>query len=373
MPEAVSGAIIPSVADSGEYRVRLLSPDLEAAYAAFVMQHQSGMLYASLEYRDLLAGYLRCTPRYLVALDADDQIAGVLPAMQSAGDAPVLNSLPYYGSNGGILAHTGVARARAALLDAFHDLARQQGCVTATIISSPYEDDLELYEQDDRFSLRDERIALLTPLPAPDSDIEAALLASFDEPRPRNIRRAIKAGVQVSVSQELADYRYLYETHEQNIRAIGGRAKDWEFFLHAVRDVPDSMRRLYVARIDDVAVAALLLFYGNDTVEYFTPATSEAHRTEQPLSLLIFRAMADAAADGYRMWNWGGTWLTQGGVYDFKRRWGTQERRYFYYTSVLDTRVLDATPEALLQTYPHFFVVPFGALSAHRDSVAAVA
>lgn len=353
-------------------RVQLLTPELEPAYAAFVSAQASGLLYASLPFRDLLCSYLACTPRYLVALNACKQIVGVLPAMRSAGATPVLNSLPYYGSNGGVLALDGVPHARQALLDAFHRTAVCDGCVAATIITSPHEQGLALYEQDAYFSLRDERIGLLTPLPVGAPDIESALLSSFSEPRPRNIRRAIKAGVQVSESSDIDDYRYLHATHEQNIGAIGGRSKEWRFFDDAVRAIPASMRRLYVARIDGVRVAALLLFYSNETVEYFTPATDEAHRTEQPLSLLIFRAMADAAAAGYRIWNWGGTWLTQGGVYDFKRRWGTIERRYFYYTRVLDERVLQETPEALLAAHPHFFVVPFAALAARHSNTVAV-
>ena len=357
---------------TGACRVQLLTPDLEPAYAAFVNAHASGLFYASLPFRDLLCSYLACTPRYLVALSASDGIVGVFPAMRSAGATPVLNSLPYYGSNGGVLALDDADDVRRALLDAFHRTALDDGCVAATIITSPYEQALTLYEQDAHFSLRDERICLLTPLPVGAPDIGAALLSSFSEPRPRNIRRAIKAGVQVSESSDIDDYRYLHATHEQNIVAIGGRSKEWRFFHDAVRTIPASMRRLYIARIDGVRVAALLLFYGNETVEYFTPATDEAHRTEQPLSLLIFRAMIDATAAGYRIWNWGGTWLTQGGVYDFKRRWGTIERRYFYYTRVLDARVLDESPEALLAAHPHFFVVPFAALAArHSNAVAA--
>lgn len=32
----------------------------------------------------------------------------------------------------------------------------------------------------------------------------------------------------------------------------------------------------------------------------------------------------------------GGIWLTQGGVYDFKKKWGTIDKNYFYYTTIFD-------------------------------------
>jgi len=352
-----------------ECTVELLTPGMEAAYSSYLANEHFVLLYATLAFRDTLIGYLGCNARYFLALNARREIVGVLPAMIStdAGLGRVLNSLPYYGSNGGVMVHDNAPHVRRALLDAFHECAEAEGCVACTIITSPYEGDCTLYEQDPRFELRDERIGLLTPLPAGSTAVESTLLSSFAEPRPRNIRRAIKAGVMVSVSDDIEDYRFLHATHEQNIRAIGGLAKDWTFFEQAMRSVPVTMRRLYVARVGGERVAALLLFYANSTVEYFTPATVEAARSDQPLSLLIFRAMVDAATAGYNMWNWGGTWLTQDGVYDFKRRWGTVERRYFYYSRVLDSSLLRRSANELLTSFPHFFVVPFSQLSTHTE------
>jgi hypothetical protein len=65
---------------------------------------------------------------------------------------------------------------------------------------------------------------------------------------------------------------------------------------------------------------------------------------------------------GCRLWNWGGTWTSQGGVYRFKRKWGAEDRPYRYFIRINDRSVLDATPEELLERFPHFYVVPFSAL-----------
>src|SRR6185295_10454956 len=63
----------------------------------------------------------------------------------------------------------------------------------------------------------------------------------------------------------------------------------------------------YIARLDGRPVAGLLLFYFNDTAEYFTPVVQPEYRAMQPLSLIIWQAMRDAVARGMRHWNWGGT------------------------------------------------------------------
>jgi len=345
------------------FDVVLLDPTLDAAYTDYLLASPRTLVYASCPYRDLLVTYVGTSPRYFVAVDQRGAIRGVLPAMLYRGRTlSVLNSLPYFGSNGGLIVHDGDRAVGEALLDAFHAAAQEEGCDAATVITSPFEPETACYDADRRFTLRDERIGQITPLPSLSSDVPASLLACFAEPRPRNIRRAMKAGVTVRRSTDPDDYRFLQTLHMQNISAIGGRTKDWRFF-ETVQDVlPSSMRTLYVGELAGTPVAALLCLRFNRTVEYFTPALSETHRPEQPLSLVIMQAMVDAVHDGLTHWNWGGTWLTQGGVYDFKRRWGTIDQRYHYFTRVLNRDVLTWSREALLDELPHGYVVPFSAL-----------
>jgi hypothetical protein len=76
--------------------------------------------------------------------------------------------------------------------------------------------------------------------------------------------------------------------------------------------------------------------------------------------------MCDAVDEGYKWWNWGGTWLSQGGVYNFKSRWGTSDHKYFYYTKVYNEALLEYPTGTLLKEYPYFFVVPFNVLSTAK-------
>ena len=76
----------------------------------------------------------------------------------------------------------------------------------------------------------------------------------------------------------------------------------------------------------------------------------------------LTEAMKDAMLRGYDNWNWGGTWLSQGGVYDFKKRWGTSEHPYYYFTQVFNQDVLSLSKAVLVKDYLGFYVVPFDAL-----------
>jgi lipid II:glycine glycyltransferase (peptidoglycan interpeptide bridge formation enzyme) len=121
---------------------------------------------------------------------------------------------------------------------------------------------------------------------------------------------------------------------------------------------------VYVGYVDNRPVAALLLFYFNKTVEYFTPVVREEFRSLQPTSLIIYEAMKDAIRDSYDKWNWGGTWLSQGSVYDFKKRWGAAEKRYYYYTRVYNKEIIGTDKETLIKSYPNFFLLPFNQLQS---------
>ena len=93
------------------------------------------------------------------------------------------------------------------------------------------------------------------------------------------------------------------------------------------------------------------------------PSSTTAHGRCSRSPSSFFEALADAARDGYRIWNWGGTWPGQVGVYRFKRKWAAREEGYSYSTQLNDRSLLELSPAEILARYPSFFVVPFSALA----------
>ena len=84
--------------------VERLRPADAAAYERIVRESPAGMLFHGLKWRDLLADFTGAEPVYLAARDGG-KIAGVLPAFLKRNDrcGNVLNSLPFFGSHGGVL------------------------------------------------------------------------------------------------------------------------------------------------------------------------------------------------------------------------------------------------------------------------------
>jgi hypothetical protein len=338
-------------------RIEPLAPHFAERYEAFLLSRSETLLYQSWRYQNMLVDILGCRQQGLLAFDENDKILAALPLMAMDGPlGTVLNSLPFYGSNGALIGENSAARA--ALVAAYSEIVQAPGIAASTLIENP----LAPSSADSlAYDLIDERIGQLTPLPSGGNE-EAALMQSFHYKTRNMIRKAEKLGVKVEVDNEAVPF--LVSVHEENMREIGGLAKSPLFFDALPQHFrPGQDYRLYVARLEGEPVAAVLVFFYNRTAEYYTPVLRKEHRDSQALSAAIFRAMCDATVQGYAWWNWGGTWLSQDGVYRFKKRWGTKDLPYRYFISVRNPAILKARRAELLAAYPSFFTVPFSALS----------
>lgn len=353
--------------------VEKLREDQREEYGYLLSSVETSLLYSSFKYRCFLQRILvNSEPIYLIAREGN-HLVGALPVFICYNNrhGNILNSLPFYGSNGGFVVSskaTDQHLVKRVLLDAYQALAMEKEVTVSTLISNPLNDEEKFYEANIHHTLHDERIGQITILPmgcSGEDELQEKLMNVFHQKTRNSIRKAQKSGLVIYHSDSLECLQKLADLHQQNIDAIGGRAKPWAIFaaIHSTFTY-DQDYRVYVAEKDGQIVAALLVFYFNKTAEYFTPATLETYRVYQPLSLLVYEAMQEAARRGCRFWNWGGTWLTQNGVYHFKSRWGTEDKRYFYYIREYGQpnplRLL--SPQQILEEYPHFYVLPFKVL-----------
>ncbi len=326
-------------------------------FRQYIQRNPRTLVYAEPRFLALVGEHLEARCSWLVARRRGE-IVGLLPFLEKDGPmGSAFNSLAYFGSNGGVIQASQDADSKLALINAFYNMAAAAQAASATIISNPLEGDSDFYDAHIAHDFCDERIGQITHLPSSEED----LIARFDDPRPRNIRRAIREGVTVARGASEA-LEFLFNTHAANMTAIGGLAKKRSFFDSIPAKMHAEDWTVFTASIEGKPVAALLLFYFNRTVEYFTPVIIESYRNTQALALVIHEAMCDAIRRGFTGWNWGGTWLSQGGVYDFKKRWGTSEYRYFYYTRVMNSELKTCNPAYLLEHYPGFYLLPFDRL-----------
>lgn len=339
--------------------IRQLVPEFYDAYNAFLSAQKDAMLYYSLNYREFLTDLLKVESSYYIALNENNEVVGVLPIFIKEGVfGKVYNSLPFYGSNGAVISKDEVGRNQ--LIKYYNTLVADNSIAASTYITNP----LTFGDINDElftFTFKDYRIGQFTNIKF-DVDHEVKLMDIYHYKTRNMIRKGMKSDLTIVIDNDAIPF--LMETHKQNMYAIGGKPKRDEFFQKFPKYFkPGVDYNIYLAKLGETPVAALLLFYFNQTVEYYTPVIVEQYRDKQPLSFLIYKSMVDASKKKYELWNWGGTWASQGGVYTFKKRWGTFDLNYYYYIRLNNKEILSASKQELLQHYEDFFVLPFDKLN----------
>ncbi|MFC1936386.1 peptidoglycan bridge formation glycyltransferase FemA/FemB family protein [Chloroflexota bacterium] len=345
-------------------------------FEEFVKLSDSSLIYTSIKYKNFLEKILvNSKSDYLIAREGS-QLVGALPTftIHNKKYGNVLNSLPFYGSNGGIIVSPKISNTASVikiLVEEFNTLAISNEVSTSTLITNPLDKNSALIQGILPHSYTDMRIGQIKMLPSSSlmaNNIEDTLMNSYHKKTRNSIRKALKSDLLISHSDSLKDLQKLSDFHNQGIKKIGGISKPWNVFL-AIRESFEYNidYRLYLAQKENKIISALLVFYYHKTAEYFTPATDPEYRIYQPMSLLIHTAMEEAAKRNCLYWNWGGTWMTQENVYKFKSRWGTEDHRYYYLIQKYDNRLQEMTKEKLLKEYPNYYVLPFSELTPTKS------
>jgi len=341
-----------------------LPSNLESVYSEFILADERAMIYGTLEFRAFLQEIVVGTPRYIVAVN-DNCILGALPFFEAVNPllGKVINSLPWYGTYGGCLVPSESAvEVSQALLNRYDRIVNAPDLAFATLILSPRDNqNSEIYLASISPDVMDGRIGQITDLPEDGADIEVRLENVFSQTTRNQARKARKQGFDLVMADDDSAWRFLYETHVENMSAIGGQAKPWEHFVAMRKTIPFEWRRLMLAKHNGTPVAAMLLFCFNRTVEYITPVIKHEYRSMQPLSFLIWHGMINAVRSGFRWWNWGGTWVTQKSLHHFKAGWGAKDQPYTYliHAKPHAIEVLKQDRQIFEKAFPYFFTYPY--------------
>jgi hypothetical protein len=331
----------------------------EAGYRCLQLQVKPNPIYSNLNFLDAIASHTNSKLLFVVSTDGG-KIDATLPfCIYSGVYGPVINSLPFFGSHGGITSLDKNVSKSKEIIDALVAFARTIDCAAVTVIEPLFNREPQGTYKD--FDYRDSRIGLYNEVDY-ESDSEA-IIKSFDSRARNSIRRAIKSGIKVVQSQSSESIDFLAQIHFENMTSAGRKAKSKKFFVEFLRTIPKGDWIILEAHLEEERVASLLLIFTSDIVEYFTPVTLAEHKHLQPMSLLILHGFVFANQKQIRYWNWGGTWMTQSGVYKFKKQWNPRETEYSYYTKIFNQRILDVDAQSLMSAYPYFYVYPVNGTS----------
>lgn len=261
----------------------------------------------------------------------------------------IYNSLPYFGSNGGII--TNSDSARDALIEKYNSVTKY--AESSVFIENPFA--INKIRPIHNFSTN--RINQINQINKEQDLIN--LINCYTSNKRNDIRRAIKAGVKVTIDNSTEAKNFLYQTHLKNMKAIGGKAKEKILFdlIYNTYDEGEGYN-IFIGRINDLMVAGLLVLYFKNITEYYTPVIDAVHRKSQPLALVIHNAMINSQNKNITIWNWGANGEALNSIYRFKKSWGALDRQYKYWINV-SRQVIDMKiTNKILDEYRGFYIRP---------------
>ncbi|NJD06808.1 MAG: FemAB family PEP-CTERM system-associated protein [Methylococcaceae bacterium] len=169
---------------------------------------------------------------------------------------------------------------------------------------------------------------------------EAALLAAIPRKQRAVIRKAETMGLDCRPS---TDPDRFYELYAESVRNLGTPVFPRAMFRLLPEVFGTDCRMLEVSRAGR-PLAAVMSFYFRDAVmPYYAGATPESRRFHAQ-DLLYWRLMREAAAEGYRCFDFGRSKVGTG-AYAYKRHWGFEpEPMHYEYALIGAPRVPDLNP-----------------------------
>ena len=320
------------------YSLKKLNKKYFKSYKEFIEQSNESMFYYKLEYLNLISSLEKeKTIDNHLLLFKEEKIIAAMPIFIFKGEyGNVINSSPFFGSHGGIIKLPNVdSNLELIILNEFDNLYKKYNCISSTIIEKTnFNSPNSIERVNYKYNFIDKRISLFNLLPNEKNKekIGEELIKNLHRHHRRIIIKYLKINDQFTLVRNETRMEELWEIHKSNMLKIGGKFKSLSFFKSIENFFKIGIDyEIYTLKKDQDIAATLLVFIHKDNVEYFTPAINDVFRDLQPLNCLIYETMIDLV---YRrkskIWNWGGTWEDQKGLYTYKKRWGAKETQYRY-------------------------------------------
>jgi hypothetical protein len=348
--------------------VEQLSLQDAVGYNSVVESSSNGMRYHTLKWTHVLHRFTKATPMHLI-VKLNGTVVGVLPSFikKNTKYGNVLNSLPFFGTHGGPIVSPTLneekqLQIKKQLLLAFKNLAKENDCISSTLITTPFEDNSKIIQETLKPDFIDSRITQMALFPKM-NNIEKGIMDTVEKRCRNAIRKAQKNNIEVKIAQDTHCIKTLFDMHKAGMQRKNGVVKPWKFFKILFEEFPIAQSediKIFFAWKDDEIIAGLLLLYYKNIVDYFTPCFKTEYSSLQPNTLLIYEAMKDSLKNGYNIWNFGGG-NRFSGVYKFKRGWGAKDYPYQYFINVYRdiSEIQSLQEEEILSEYLWFYVIPF--------------
>jgi FemAB-related protein (PEP-CTERM system-associated) len=312
-----------------EFSLEIRQPlDSESdAWDTFVLKHRHGSPFHLMAWKKTIEESFHYRPFYLLARDGAG-IRAVLPMFlvknPLVGRALISSPFAVYG---GILAETDEARR------ALHAEAQR----SASCLHADYVELRNAYSEQCVAASNVSRYVTFTRLVGPDRQ---AMLASLPQKTRNTVRKSLNQ--QLAMRYAVKDLAAFDAVHSRNMHRIGTLTLPIHYLRNLMRYFGPMVDIREVVFENKIVIGVSLSFLYRDQMHTYYASTDAQYNHLAPNSFMYFDHLCWAGANGYEVFDFGRS-KREGGVYEFKKRWGTSVRELPYEILLTGRRHLPKT------------------------------
>lgn len=189
---------------------------------------------------------------------------------------------------------------------------------------------------------------------------EDKIFSSFQSNTKRNIKKAIKEGVQVKIVTNLKSIEAYYRLHCLTRKRHGLPPQPYSFFKNIYKYIiAKDYGFTIIATYNNRPVAAAIYFYFGNEAIYKYGASDFEHQSLRANNLVMWEAIRWFARKGFKNFSFGRTEFINEGLRRFKLGWGVNENTIQYFkfdykknAFVKESNLLSFPPHYLTKKLP---------------------
>lgn len=292
------------------------------------------------QWRTIISKAFGHKPYYLIAR-VNNNIAGVLPIfhVKSILFGSALISVPYL-NGGGVIATN--QEVESALIKYATELGKE---LNTNYVELRFRKQLE----DSTYNLkeRSHKVAMLLKLQQNPEE----LFGTFPAKLRSQIRRPTKSGI-VTQSFSGENHREIsafYDVFAHNMRDLGTPVYPKRLFIETAKHFGSDCK-IIISRLNTKPIACGITIGGNSHgsnshVEILWASTLRNHNSLSPNMVLYWEAIKNACENNYQFFDFGRS-SPDSGTYKFKKQWGAEPHKLYWYYEVNKGSIPDINPKS---------------------------
>jgi hypothetical protein len=171
-----------------------------------------------------------------------------------------------------------------------------------------------------------------------------AIQGKFRKSTVRNVKRALRSGIRVDVSNDRKSVREFYRLNCLTRKRHGLPPQPWYFFEALFEEIIKPHKGdVFLATLNNNPIAGSIFLKSRHTAIYKYGASDMKYARHRANNIVMWEAIQKFHRTGYQTIDFGRTEFDNEGLCQFKRGWGTEENTLYYY--VFDTKSKTFLPE----------------------------